>query len=111
MIENTDFEAMLDADPTDQTTRLIYSDWLLEHGDTVYANGLRWIAENERNPRRLDHWYWYWLGGNWKDFPQGVPSSFWREVGGTYRMHNGIYPTRQAAERDLANALAESLAK
>lgn len=33
------FEAMLDADPEDWSTRLVYADWLEEQGEVVAAQG------------------------------------------------------------------------
>ncbi len=44
------FEAALDETPDDWNLRLIYADWLDEHGDQSLARAQRWMAEHERMP-------------------------------------------------------------
>ena len=45
MSHRDQFEAALDANPADWTTRRVYADWLEENGDGDLANAQRWMAE------------------------------------------------------------------
>lgn len=49
MITCPDFESQLDANPTDWTLRLVYSDWLEEHGDIEFAKAQRWMAKHKKS--------------------------------------------------------------
>ena len=44
-IEQDAFEWAMENDPTDQTAKLVYADWLDEHGNSVAAARLRWWAD------------------------------------------------------------------
>ena len=44
------FEAALAASPDDAGLRLIYADWLDDHGETAYAAAHRWLAANGKWP-------------------------------------------------------------
>ncbi len=45
------FEDMLDSDPMDNTTRLIYADWLDEHDGADLADAHRWIVAQQAHPK------------------------------------------------------------
>lgn len=49
MTETTqaDFESHLEQHPDDWQFRLVYADWLVEHGEPIRANGQRWQVENK----------------------------------------------------------------
>jgi uncharacterized protein (TIGR02996 family) len=66
-----DFHAALDAHPDDWQTRLVFADWLEEHGD-ARADGYRALAALRRVP------HLYESGGNW-----GFDSEL------TYSLHDG----------------------
>jgi uncharacterized protein (TIGR02996 family) len=42
------FESILDRNPADWDTRLLYADWLEEQGQHVRANGQRWQARERK---------------------------------------------------------------
>lgn len=59
MTTEDDFQAALNADPTDWQTRLVFADWLDERGDPR-AEGYRAIGVADRRPKRsASGWYWY----------------------------------------------------
>jgi len=49
-----DFQAALDAEPTDWNTRLVFADWLQDRGDPRAA-GYRAIAAQQRRPLQGRH--------------------------------------------------------
>lgn len=53
MNEEEAFQAALDADPNDHTTRLVLADWLQEHGDPR-ADGCRALGVLRLQPCHLD---------------------------------------------------------
>lgn len=121
MTTEDDFQAALDADPTDFTARLVFADWLDEQGDPRAA-GYRMLAYARMAPvgpgNKSQHgqqeWCWletvtgrsnrcnvksYWythLTKRWKDAPPGFHQSWagWRVY----------YDTRREAEDDAALA-------
>jgi hypothetical protein len=114
--------AALDADPSDAATRQVLADLLEDQGDRVAARGQRWQALYGKAPRRSPpvsrepclSWDW-WLqpADPWDDaigkaaLPEGV---FVALAGTTFACHSyKEYPSRRAAEADLAQAL-ETLA-
>lgn len=56
------FIAALDANPSDQFTRMVFADWLEENGegndDATLAVGMRWIAANNKWPYFNGKWRW-----------------------------------------------------
>lgn len=50
--EQIAFEQMLDANPADAPTRLVYADWLEERGD-VLCYGQRWMVEHRAFPELI----------------------------------------------------------
>jgi len=93
----TDQDAFLDAifaAPDDDAPRLVYADWLEEHGQPEYAELIRLrcqiarLANSERRWRPLRrklHWTWVALQSRWKaeypltkltaaQFPRGLPT-------------------------------------
>lgn len=54
------FQAALDANPADHTTRLVFADWLDERGD-IRAAGYRWLGRCEKYAEYFedrDDWFW-----------------------------------------------------
>lgn len=45
-----EFEALLDVDPADWLARVVYADWLEEHGMDELAAAQRWMARHRRHP-------------------------------------------------------------
>lgn len=63
MTSEDDFQAALDADPTDWQTRLVFADWLQERGDER-ADGYRALGLTRRVPYRVpEHFREKWLYG------------------------------------------------
>lgn len=50
MAENAEFERGLDAEPENWNLRLVYADWLDEHGDQELAFAQRWMAKYQKRP-------------------------------------------------------------
>lgn len=71
MTEEQIFWQQLEKDGTENTTKLVFADWLDEHGDARTAYALRWCVNRNRWPayaiRRVypdsTEGYWYWRGG------------------------------------------------
>lgn len=61
MTTEDDFQAALDANPTDWQTRLVFADWLEERGDPR-AEGYRVIGLLKRYPRKEVGAVWSKLG-------------------------------------------------
>lgn len=77
MTTEDDFQAALDADPSDWQTRVVFADWLDERGDSR-AEGYRALGKLRKIPKQT--WFniltkdgleevstfWYWMtGGEW----------------------------------------------
>lgn len=59
MSTEDDFQRLLDANPDDHHTRLVFADWLDDRGDPRAA-GYRALGVADRGPRRsASGWYWY----------------------------------------------------
>jgi hypothetical protein len=108
--------AALDADPSDAATRLEMADLLDDRDDRVGARGQRWQALRRRHPSRYPSSSWWWwpatAGGRGAD-PDDLPGGlFGLLAAGTWvsTATGRYYPSRRAAEADLAQAL-ESLAR
>lgn len=103
------FEQALDTAPDDWTTRLVYADWLEEHGDNDLASAQRWMAERELAPKLEP------AGGNWG--PAGFnPANYewhwwpeaWMNFGDIPEANSFLaawHPSREKAERGLAKAI------
>lgn len=59
MTSEDDFQAMLDADPSDWSTRLIFADWLDDRGDPR-AEACRALGVLRLAPFRTDRARWVW---------------------------------------------------
>lgn len=114
MICDTDFEAALDENPKDWTTRLIYADWLTEHGKDREAYCQRWLVENRRCCKwttGIYQWNTYSRGyatrcrrGHW--FELYLRRCIFRWLAAEKKeIATHPYASRQAAEDDLAQAL------
>lgn len=55
MITERDFQAALDADPSQCELRCVFADWLAECGDPRAA-GYRWLGENRKWPTTWTEW-------------------------------------------------------
>lgn len=60
MTRDPDFERALAESPADAGTRLVYADWLDDHGEAAYAAAHRWLAARHLAPAR---WESLWLFG------------------------------------------------
>ncbi len=121
MSDQAAFEAHLDQHPDDWTHRLVYADWLDEHGHDVLADGQRWQAKHQKHPLgsgRDYAWWWHPTGFvNWQsnDRP-GSHSNVTNYSGpltavmdGMHGGHDwGPYENRQEAEKTLAHALRKA---
>jgi hypothetical protein len=109
--------AALDLDPSDAATRLMLADLLQDADDRVAARGQRWQSLHAKWPvatGRPDGSCRWWLaadGGFGRD-PDDLPAgAFDALTGGPGDPRFArFYPTRRAAEADLAQAL-EALAR
>lgn len=102
------FEDLLDSQPDDADTRLVYADLLEESGYRDLANAQRWMVERELFPFLLKHPRGFVFDGQFNEetswtmgpFVQGAfPFELRREVG-------PWHPSRRACEHDLTKALA-----
>jgi hypothetical protein len=107
--------AALDADPSDAATRLMLADLLEDQNDRVAARGQRWQALHRRHPSRYPSSSWWWCpvtAGGRGAAPDDLPGDlFGLLAAGTWvsTTTGRYYPSRRAAEDDLASAL-EALA-
>jgi hypothetical protein len=107
--------AALDLDPSDAATRQAMADLLEDAGDRVAARGQRWQAKHGIHPhfREPGAWRW-WLGlhdRSQRDDADDLPGSVFDLLseGDGWIRPGRYYPSRRAAEADLARAL-ETLA-
>jgi ssDNA-binding Zn-finger/Zn-ribbon topoisomerase 1 len=108
--------AALDADPSDPATRLMLADLLEDTGDRVAAWDQRWQAKHGKWPALVlkpilpGRWRWWDAAYSEQDDPDDIPSEVFRLLPGRENAPVAChYPTRRAAEADLAQAL-ETLA-
>lgn len=117
------FHAALDAQIGDDTTRLVFADWLEERGDPR-ALGYRLLAKFQMRPHCSKTWNGAeaWGAWSWGSTDTGRPyksnlKTYWHnqltkisrpsEVGPPGRLYpDARYFTRQAAEDDAAMAVA-----
>ncbi len=103
------FIAALDENPEDWNLRLVYADWLDDHGDHQFASAQRWMANHQKRAWKpvLTKNTWTWgrvirtvMGSTLdSDLLDSVP-------GDRLNSHIVQYGSRQNAERALAVALA-----
>jgi hypothetical protein len=110
--------AALDLDPSDAATRQVLADILEDQGDPAGARGQRWQALYGRWPVRVHStrppWR-LWRGledRRVRDDPDDLPGDVFEllAAGAEASTSGRYYPTRRAAEADLAQAL-EALAR
>lgn len=104
------FQAALDADPGDHTTRLVFADWLEERGDPR-AEGYRALGVWRRVPHREFTqsaglcWYYPGCGYDWSGVPPAGTPRTWLPKS-LKAAHWQTLPTRRAAEDAAALAFA-----
>ena len=117
MNEEEAFQAALDANPEDHTTRLVFADWLQERDDTR-AEGYRYLGMNRRCPflRRTYGDYAVSDGDSFTDEKDHseLPPDLWRVVRklvGGLRMARGYdwhpFTDRRHADETVALAFAK----
>jgi uncharacterized protein (TIGR02996 family) len=113
MTTEDDFQAMLDANPEDWQTRLIFADWLDERGDPR-AEGYRWLGEMRLYPiddraHTAPDWPphqtcpWGWRHEDYRPYPHAcLPAVLTaRPDWDSY-----LFRTRRAAEDAVARAFS-----
>lgn len=58
MTTEDDFHALLDANPDDANTRLVFADWLQDRGDPR-AEGYRAMGEHRKRPHQISGLWWW----------------------------------------------------
>lgn len=120
MVTEEDFQAVLDADPTDQTARVIFADWLQERGDER-AEGYRKLAETGRNPVTWNFVTWYaerHHPNRLESRPSALPNKWFDLLAGGTSTNGDSkiegrkylwwdYRSRREAEDDAARAFAK----
>ncbi len=105
------FEDILDTDPTDDMTRLIYADWLDEHVNSTLANGLRWIVEHKAYPRLVACGQSYGPNGTTPiNFEWTFGMDVWAKFPKTMLESAQYLPYYHRSRADAESALSASLA-
>ena len=109
MTTEDDFQAKLDADPTDWQTRLVFSDWLQEIGDPR-ADGYRALGLLRRSPRHYPsyrHWTYWLKGSGWAG--SELCATWWAALAGAIwkTAKDRSYETRRGADDAAALAFSE----
>lgn len=111
------FESLLDQNPADWTTRIIYADWLEENGEPVLAAGQRWQAINKVYPFKSSDIppVWVWFKSDYKDRFADIGSLIFERmlsnvmkidiVYGSYFRGTIFASDRQSVEYLLANSI------
>lgn len=119
MTTEDDFQRLLDENPADWETRLVFADWLQDRGDPRAA-GYRATAARQRRPLQGQHmnadtWWWYTAAPQEGDFHNHVPGDWFAllpadEGSGhfwpVFRANGGI-KSRRACEDALVLAFAK----
>jgi uncharacterized protein (TIGR02996 family) len=118
MTTEDDFQAALDADPTDWQTRLVLADWLDERGDPR-AEGYRALGLLRKRPRmewyehgvkraKMRHWVWrkFLTSATIPDLNYDCLNGDWRDLIPDINEINS-YRTRREAEDAAARAFAK----
>lgn len=82
MTTEDDFNRALDRDPSDWQTRLVFADWLDEHGDRR-ARGYRALGALRLWPITYGYGRWVWVSGYVNHKPNSsmvLPSSWFKAV-------------------------------
>jgi len=109
MSHRDSFIAALDANPSDQVTRSIFADWLEENGDgasdLILANGLRWMAANDKWPISAYKDQWDWFSAGSEHYTITEDYGITKSQGRWWKTH---HPSAHAAEVALAESLWEA---
>lgn len=111
--EMTSFEDQLDSKPDDAGLRLIYADWLEEHGWPDRAAAQRWMVERGIYPELKGAGATYGFGGSYH-FEWSVGMEAWMEFNGVATPFPWLsywHTSRQKAELALAAALEKQQAQ
>lgn len=104
-------QSMIDANSEDWDTRLVLADAMEDADDQVGAFGQRWQVENEKRPEPsgLGNYFWFETGGsNGVLAACAIGQQLSEGPDGDYSSGpHGEHPSRQAAERALAERLWE----
>lgn len=87
MTSESDFQAALDADPTDRHTRLVFADWLQDRGDPR-ADGYRALGLLRLRPHAIGNRNWWTAQGDGHPYYNHLPPDWFKKVAG-YR-HTSI---------------------
>ena len=115
MTAEAGFIEALDLRPWNYEVRLIYSDWLDEHGLPELASTQRWLVSKEKYPcndGERGEWRWYKetvCTAEWKHRYALPNAVFWSFMLGWHNVHSHkwTFPTRESAELSLAYALVK----
>lgn len=92
-----------------ESLRLVYADWLEDHGDPR-AFSQRWMAQHGKFPRFAGPTWDWWQHGDRPDCnPEDLPRRIWDALSQQPRKDMPYckeYPSRRKAERELHKALA-----
>ncbi len=103
MTTEEDFQAMLDLNPEDHQTRLIFADWLQDRDDPR-AEGYRALGMK----RLFPHWWHVAENWQWSDTVTGQPyGSHLPEAWYSRLCPPAFYPTRREADDRAALAFAK----
>jgi uncharacterized protein (TIGR02996 family) len=112
-----DFQRMLDANPYDHDTRLVFADWLEDH-DNEKAEGYRALGRNQIAPSFGPLGRYWWVGNEstpilanlsysktWTHYRSLIPDDWFKLViGGEPFLCWWKFRTRSEAENALAQA-------
>ena len=105
--EEAAFQAALDENPADHTTRLVFADWLQERGDPR-AEGYRALATLRKVPGIWAEFgydgYWFWLYG---ENIETLPADWWNRFREKYSLVSALRPSRRECEDWAARAFSE----
>jgi uncharacterized protein (TIGR02996 family) len=117
MVSEDDFHAALDADPSNSAMRLVFADWLEEHGDRR-AGGYRWMGQHGKWPYdwarhtagcNYETFDWYFEdGGAVWDVPEHCRLPGRLRAAFDTRLDFPDFATRRAAEEALCLVLSKT---
>lgn len=115
MNDEDDFQRMLDANPDDHNTRLVFADWLQERDDPR-AEGYRWLGESglrpiddrvsvaaDWSPLEMSGKHWGWRYEKYRPFPIACLPAL---LTNSTREWSYCYGTRREAEDAAALAFS-----
>jgi uncharacterized protein (TIGR02996 family) len=113
--EQQAFFAQIEADPADKTTKLVFADWLYEHGDVDLGYAFQWAASRDLNPEWLKTINYHGKGG-WTWHVDEMPMSVYICLNGAYYEGDYAYKISEflvykdfaACWQDLSVALKEA---